>query len=138
MGEKLDKLREMLGEVTDITHASSVLGWDQQTYMPPGGAKDRAMQLATLSSLAHSKFVSDEMGSTLDAASQEIEGADADSDQVRLINKTRHDYEKQIRVPTAWVAEFSRTGALARAGLQASDPGRARRIRKSDHLRRRP
>ena len=113
MGDKLEKLREMLGEVADISHASALLGWDQQTYMPPGGAKDRAFQLATLNSLAHSKFVSDEMGSALDAASQEIEGADLDSDEARLIKKTRHDYDKQSRVPTTWVAEFSRTGALA-------------------------
>ena len=113
MGDKLDKLREMLGEVADISHAIALLGWDQQTYMPPGGAKDRAMQLATLSSLAHSKFVSDEMGNALDAASQEIDGSDADSDEARLIKKTRHDYDKQSRVPTTWVAEFSRVGALA-------------------------
>jgi carboxypeptidase Taq len=113
MGDKLEKLREMLGEVADLSHASALLGWDQQTYMPPGGAKNRAMQLATLNSLAHSKFVSDEMGNALDAASREIAGADADSDQARLIKKTRHDYDKQSRVPTAWVAEFSRTGALA-------------------------
>ncbi len=113
MGDKLEKLREMLGEVADLSHASALLGWDQQTYMPPGGAKDRAMQLATLNSLAHAKFVSDEMGNALDAASREIAGADADSDQARLIKKTRHDYNKQSRVPTAWVADFSRTGALA-------------------------
>ncbi len=113
MGDKLEKLREMLGEVADISHAIALLGWDQQTYMPPGGAKDRAMQLATLSSLAHSKFVSDEMGNALDEASQEIDGADADSDEARLIKKTRHDYDKQSRVPTVWVAEFSRTAALA-------------------------
>ena len=113
MGDKLDKLREMLGEVADISHAIALLGWDQQTYMPPGGAKDRAMQLATLSSLAHSKFVSDEMGNALDAASQEIDGSDADSDEARLIKKTRHDYDKQSHVPTTWVAEFSRVGALA-------------------------
>ena len=75
--------------------------------MPPGDAKDRAMQLATLNSLAHAKFVSDEMGNALDAASREIAGADADSDQARLIQKTRHDYNKQSRVPTAWVADFS-------------------------------
>jgi len=113
MGDKLEKLREMLGEVADIAHAIALLGWDQQTYMPPGGAKDRAMQLATLSSLAHSKFVSDEMGNALEAASQEIDGADADSDEARLIKKTRHDYDKQSLVPTTWVAEFSRVGALA-------------------------
>lgn len=113
MGDKLEKLREMLGEVTDISHAIALLGWDQQTYMPPGGANDRAMQLATLSSLAHSKFVSDEMGHALDAASQEIDGADADSDEARLIKKTRRDYDKESRVPTAWVADFSRVGALA-------------------------
>jgi len=29
MSEKLEQLKERLGEVSDINHAASVLGWDQ-------------------------------------------------------------------------------------------------------------
>jgi len=37
MSEKLNQLKEILGEVMDLRNASAVLGWDQQTYMPQGG-----------------------------------------------------------------------------------------------------
>ena len=42
MTEKLQELRELLGQYSDLDAISSVLGWDQQTYMPPGGAPARS------------------------------------------------------------------------------------------------
>jgi len=58
MAKNIDHLKELLGVVSDLGSANALLGWDQQTYMPPGGAGARAMQLATLSRLAHDKFIS--------------------------------------------------------------------------------
>jgi carboxypeptidase Taq len=49
MSEKLEQLKERLGEVADIGRAARVLGWDQQVNMPPGGNEARGRQLATLS-----------------------------------------------------------------------------------------
>ena len=46
---KLKELTAILNEVADLTYASALLGWDQQTYMPPGGAGNRGYQLATFS-----------------------------------------------------------------------------------------
>jgi carboxypeptidase Taq len=113
MTEKVDKLRKMLGEVFDIQATVSVLGWDQQTYMPPGGSKGRAMQLATLSRIAHEKFVGEAMGAAIDAAEQEAADLDPDSDEARLVRKTKRDYEKHRKVPPDWVSEFNRITALA-------------------------
>ena len=48
MSAKFDELRNRLAEIIDLGAASAVLGWDQQTYMPPGGAEARAMQLLSL------------------------------------------------------------------------------------------
>jgi carboxypeptidase Taq len=113
MTKKLDSLRILLGEVFDLSAAAAVLGWDQQTYMPRGGTANRAMQLATLSRLAHQKSVSDEMGSAIDAAKEETDSLDPDSDDARLVRKAARDYQKAHKVPTEWVAEFSRVTALA-------------------------
>jgi len=55
MGKRLEELREQLGVVADLQAASGVLGWDQQTYMPSGCAPGRAMQISTLSRLAHER-----------------------------------------------------------------------------------
>jgi carboxypeptidase Taq len=49
----LAELKRRLHEVDDLESAGAVLGWDQSTYMPAGGADARGRQLATLSSLAH-------------------------------------------------------------------------------------
>jgi carboxypeptidase Taq len=62
----LETLRERIGEIEDLDRASSLLGWDQQVKMPPGGAGVRAEQLATLGRLSHETLTSDEMGRLLD------------------------------------------------------------------------
>jgi len=113
MGKRLEELREQLGVVADLQAASGVLGWDQQTYMPSGGAPGRAMQLSTLSRLAHERFVSDEMGTALVAAESEVADLDPDSDEARLVRKARRDFTKALKVPPEWVGEFSRITALA-------------------------
>ncbi len=120
MGRKLKRLRELLGVVADLEAASRVLGWDQQTYMPAGGAGGRAMQLATLSRLAHERFVRDEMGAALKAGRSEVAGLDPDSDDARLVRKAGRDFEKARKVPSEWVGEYTRITALAqRAWEQA-------------------
>ncbi len=113
MGHHLDKLRGLLGEVADLSAAASVLGWDQQTYMPPKGTPARAMQLATLGRLAHEKFISDEMGEALERAGEEVAGLDSDSDDARLVLRVRREFEKQRKVPAEWVGEFARVTSLA-------------------------
>ena len=68
MTDKLQRLKEILGEVADLGRAGAVLAWDQETFMPPGGLENRADQLTTIERLGHSRFTSDEVGALLDAA----------------------------------------------------------------------
>ena len=35
----LERLKEVLAEVADISHAEHVLDWDARVFMPRGGAK---------------------------------------------------------------------------------------------------
>ena len=64
--KELQKLRTILAEVSDLGYAAALLGWDQQTYMPPGGAEARGNQLALLGRLAHEYGTSPELGKLLD------------------------------------------------------------------------
>ncbi len=65
-GTKLAELKRRLLEISDLVAAGAVLGWDQCTYMPRGGAQARARQGATLGRLAHEKFVDPALGKLLD------------------------------------------------------------------------
>lgn len=107
MEKKFEELKRRLIEVDNLQSAAAVLGWDQATYMPPGGAVARGRQLATLDSLAQEKFIDPEVGKLLDDLQSYAEGLDYDSDEASLIRKTLRDYEKAVKVPAAWVAKFS-------------------------------
>ena len=113
MREKLKRLKEILGVVADLSHAAALLDWDQQTYMPTGGVNNRGHQMGTLSSLAHAKFVSDEVGTLLEELKPYGESLDPESDDACLIEVTHRVYQKSVKVPTAYVAEWSRLTTIA-------------------------
>jgi len=122
MGEKIQALRERIGEIRDLAAASAVLGWDQQVNMPPGGAEGRAYALATLSKLTHQKSVSDDMGKAIEDAKVEAAALDPDSDDARLVQKAERDYLKDRKVPNEWVGEFTHVTTL---GYQVWEKARA-------------
>ncbi|HEY72835.1 MAG: carboxypeptidase M32 [Chloroflexi bacterium] len=107
MKTKLKELKTRLTEINDLESAAALLDWDQNTYMPPGGAPARARQTATLERLAHEKFTDAGIGKLLDDLRPYEESAPYDSDEASLIRVTRRDYERAIKVPPAFVAEFS-------------------------------
>jgi len=111
--EKLHRLKTLLGEVWDLRMAAAVLSWDQETYMPRGGAEARGQQLSTLSRLAHIKFTADEIGQLLDDLAPAAAGWDPDSDEARLVKVVRRDYTKAVKVPAAFVAESAQVASQA-------------------------
>jgi len=104
---KLNELRARLAEVYDLEAAARVLDWDQNTYMPPGGAPARARQIATLQRLAHVKFTAAEIGQLLDSLRPCEESLPYDADEASLIRVTRRDYERAVKVPPSFVAALS-------------------------------
>lgn len=115
---KLAQLKELLAEIFDLNAASAVLGWDQQTYMPPGGAEARGNQLATLSRLSHIKFTSDEIGMLLEDLKPYAAQLDPNSDDACMLRVTERQYTKATKVPADLVAEFSKTSSIAMQNWQ--------------------
>lgn len=113
MDKTLAKLRSILAEVSDLNSASAVLTWDQQTYMPSGGAERRGQQLGTLQSLAHQKFTSPEVGRMLEDLTPIMDTLDPDSDDVRFIKVTTREFNKYTKVPTEWIQEFAEETTVA-------------------------
>jgi carboxypeptidase Taq len=112
----LAELEQRLREIADLHAAAAVLGWDQQTYMPPGGAAARGRQSATLARLAHEKFVDAAVGKLIDVLAPFAERLAPDSDDACLIRITRRDYERALKVPADYV---ERASALSAASYDA-------------------
>jgi carboxypeptidase Taq len=113
MQDKLNRLKEILGEVSDLSMAESLLGWDQQTYMPVGGASSRGQQMGTLGKISHEKFTSDEVGKLIADLKPWAEEQDRDGEEYRLIKVTARDYDKATRVPASFVMRQAQVTAPA-------------------------
>lgn len=113
MSTNLEQLKERLAQTSDLAATASVLNWDQQVNMPPGGSEARAHQLATVKRLAHSFLVADETGQLLEGASDEVANLPHGSDDASLVRVTQREYEKLRRVPESLVAERARAASLA-------------------------
>jgi carboxypeptidase Taq len=113
MEEKMQQLKNTMAELADINGAGAILGWDQQTYMPPAAAEVRGQQLGTLGKIAHDIGTSPELGKLLDELKPYAAGLDPDSDDARMIKFAIRDYELATRVPADFVVEQAQVTAVA-------------------------
>jgi len=90
----------------------SVIGWEQETYLPPAGAAHRAAQLSWISARAHEMAVSNEWR----AALEEAEAADTGGDYKVTANlrELRRDFDRAARLPVELVARASEATSLAK------------------------
>src|SRR5207237_6765925 len=91
----------------DAIHAAiAMMDWDQQTYMPRGGAEARAEHVSILSRMFHEMFTADEMGNLLAKAKAD------DEDQAAMLRVVKREHGLATKIPTDLVAEKSRLAAI--------------------------
>ncbi|MGX5820410.1 carboxypeptidase M32 [Chitinophaga lutea] len=91
-------------QIADVRHAMAVLGWDQETYLPPAGADFRGRQLTTLSTISHNLATAETLGQLLRDLSEK---SDLTAIQRKNVELSLEDYDKQRKYPAAFVAELS-------------------------------
>jgi carboxypeptidase Taq len=102
--ELYNQYKEYLQKIADIKYASAVLQWDQETYLPPKGADTRGRQIATLSELAHEKFIDEKFGKLLEelVSRNEITGSEK-----RNVELSLYDFNRNKKLPAAFVRQMS-------------------------------
>ena len=110
-----ERLIQRYKKISLLTSCSSVLRWDERTYMPKGAARLRSEQLALLTGLAHEQYVAPELGELL----AQIEGTALLSDPLSVpavnVREIRRLYERRQRLPQRLVQELARVTSLAQA-----------------------
>jgi carboxypeptidase Taq len=106
----LEQLKTKLAEIADIRHAEAVLDWDARVSMPPEGAQARAEVAASLTRLAHERFVSEEIGELLERLA--VDPAD-DSVHAALIRVTQRLWDRACRVPAELAGEMAHASGVA-------------------------
>lgn len=111
--EAYTELVATLRETATLRSCSSLLGWDEQTYMPHGGAEHRSEQQSLLAGLVHDRATAPRIHELLSA----IEGtplvADRTSAVAVNVREARRDYSLATKLPRRLVEEMSRVCSLA-------------------------
>ena len=116
MADALADLKEHVTTIKALNETAGLLGWDQRTYMPPRGIKARARQLGTVVRIAHEMLTSDQTGNLLNTLADA--GLDPDSDDGRLVDVVRYDYEHALKLSSDYVARRSQVRMLANEAWQ--------------------
>lgn len=107
-----DHLVRRSREVSILASCLTLLDWDEQTYMPPGGADNRADQMAYLAGLQHEKSADPRIGDWL----AEVEASDlvADPELPSAVNITqwRRQFQRLSRLPRDLVERQARAASL--------------------------
>jgi carboxypeptidase Taq len=109
----LTELQNHLAKIADLQGAMALLDWEQQTYMPSGGAEARAHQLSTLSEIAHRMKTDPRIGEWLSALEAQAGQWAYDSDTAGLLRVARHNYDRATKVPAELAAEITRVTTLS-------------------------
>ncbi|MCG8511795.1 MAG: hypothetical protein MI741_21480, partial [Rhodospirillales bacterium] len=92
------RLVERARRIRLLGGCQSLLGWDQETYMPSGGIGNRGEQLALLATMSHEMFTDPAVGEWLDACEAD-DDLTADSLSVEAVNlrEIRRDYDRATK-----------------------------------------
>lgn len=101
--EKIKKYKSHLNKFADVNYSSSLLQWDQETYMPKDGAVRRGQQLSTLAEIAHELGTDESFGNLLKDLQQENLN-DFDRKNVTLSLK---DYTTRKKYTSKFVRELT-------------------------------
>src|SRR5665213_3292217 len=104
---RLARERAILGSCT------ALLAWDEETYLPRGGAAFRADQLAYLAGLEHEKATDPRLGDLLTDVDNSDLVSDPLSDAAVNIREWRRQYARLTRLPQPLIEETARVTSLA-------------------------
>lgn len=110
-GQAYTKLAELQRRTALLASVDELAHWDQETYMPPGGAKLRSEQCALLSGLVHERATSKEVGELIEQCAGE--GIPSDSIEAANVREWKRDYDRARKLPLEHVEELSRTRSIA-------------------------
>lgn len=118
----LTELRKRLAAISAVKTARDVLSWDQNTYMPEAGARDRGRHMSILQRLAHELLVSDRTVELLAMAAEETAHLPSDHLDAQLLSVVARDHRRYACLPGEFLERVSLQGSETFHAWQAARP----------------
>jgi carboxypeptidase Taq len=104
-------------ETAGFASMSSLLGWDQETYMPPKAGAYRAEQMGQIAGLVHRLGTAPEVGDWIKSCEDGMPACADEEERARRaanVREWRRDYDRATRLSARLVEELARTTSLSR------------------------
>ena len=101
-----------------LESCAAVLGWDERTYMPRGGAAHRAEQHALMAGMAHDRATAPEVGDLLSRIEEGDEQLPSDSASAVNVREIRREYDRRTKLPRSLVEALAKATTLAEHAWQ--------------------
>lgn len=115
--ETYQKLHKLSKHIRTLQGVSSILGWDQETYMPSGAGQIRSEQLRTLAGLIHREKTSPEYTETLeklvDIQTGKIKKENLGEGEKAALKEWHRDYKRDTALPAEFVEDFAKLTSQA-------------------------
>ena len=96
-----DEFISRVKELSLIGSLAGLMGWDQETMMPPKGGKLRSDMMAFLSKQSHKRMTDPEMGKLLDS----LKSQNLSDEQTANVREVSRSYDKATKLPEELVEE---------------------------------
>lgn len=93
----IQRLHDLYADVDALEKAISLLNWDRQLLMPPGGGAARSAHVGVLTRMRHEALTSDQM-------QQALESADPQTEEERaVVRELRREVDSECKLPAELV-----------------------------------
>ncbi|PSO45240.1 MAG: carboxypeptidase [Parcubacteria group bacterium SW_6_46_9] len=105
--KKLETLDEKLKEIANLGHASKLMSWDREVYMPESGSKHRAESISELSGLIHQKTLALDENNLLSDLNAARKDGGLSEDEAVIVRETWREYEREAKLSEEFVRNLS-------------------------------
>lgn len=105
-------LCKLLREASTLGSVSSLVSWDQETYMPRSGAEGRAEQMSMLAGIVHERKTAKRVGDLIEECLSDSR-LTSDARVAANLREMKRDYDLATKLPGSLVEELAKTGSLA-------------------------
>lgn len=98
-------------ELRHLDSMSSLMGWDEQTMMPPKAAPGRASVSGTLAAIEHERMTSTEYGALIDSLEQES----LDETRQAMVALAKRKRDQAVKLPARLVRDLAETSSRSQA-----------------------
>ncbi len=98
----LEEIRSLYADIRALRAATSLLNWDRQTFMPPGGATARSAHVALLSRMSHEHLVDGRLSDLIQSSTPQNE------EEAAMLAALERELDTLTKLPTELVERKAR------------------------------